>query len=134
MTDKKQIEEMAKDLYGEIDYDVNCYSDDNYSEVNFDYRETAKNIVEKGWIKPSEDSVVLSREEFVEFEKKKEDLLCKEYKLMNYEKEIKDQARKETAEKSINIVDTVCKEHNCLALAIVIKNRLIKELGVEIKE
>lgn len=50
MNRQEQIEKMANDMVGEIDYDVNYYSDDNYSEVIIDYKTTAKNIVEKGYI------------------------------------------------------------------------------------
>lgn len=72
MDKQKQIEELAKDLYGEIDYDVNYYSGDNYSEVNFNYIETAKNIVEKGWVKIPENAVVLMG---TETEQRFEDLM-----------------------------------------------------------
>ena len=84
---------MAKDIYGEIDYDIDYYSDDNYSEVNFDYRETAKNIIEKGWVKLPEDSVVLTEEEAERFRGQ----------TINIAK-IKAQARKETAKEICDLI------------------------------
>jgi hypothetical protein len=114
MEDKeKQIEEMTKDLYGEIDYDVNYYSDDNYSEVNFNYIETAKNIVAKGWVKPNKDSVVLSKEEYDDYLNLK-DLLDKGYFTSENRVAIH-KARKETAEKFAKKIqdylnDKVCEE------------------------
>ena len=61
MKDKeKQIEEMVRDLYGELYYDI--------VEHLFDYEKIAKGIIKKGWVKLFEDSVVLSREELHEIE------------------------------------------------------------------
>ena len=51
MSEEKQIEEMARDLYAEIEYDTWHYYDDNYTEVTFDYRKTAENIYNKGYRK-----------------------------------------------------------------------------------
>lgn len=127
-TDKeKQIEEMAKDLYGEIDYDVNYYSDDNYSEVNFDYRETAKNIVEKGWVKLPEDSIVLSKEE--------QEIRANE--LIETLKAVKNQASKETAEKILNNLsnyidyETFHTGHELKKVKRKVKE-LAKQFGVEV--
>lgn len=116
MNKQKRIEELAKDLYGEIDYDVNYYGDDNYSEVDFNYIETAKNIVEKGWIKPAENAVVMAKEEYEELKQYEEKVksgacftqkewleLCDEDCKRNTENlsKARQLERKETAEKFI---------------------------------
>jgi hypothetical protein len=133
MEDKeKQIEEMTKDLYGEIDYDVNYYSDDNYSEVNFNYIETAKNILAKGRVKPNKDSVVLSKEEYDDYLNLK-DLLDKGYFTSENRVAIH-KARKETAEKFVKEVDD-CMQGSDLARIMAYRiKELAKQLGVEIKE
>lgn len=66
MNRDKQIAEMAKDLYTEIEYDTWYYSDDNYTEVIFDYRKTAENIINKGYRKSTD----VAREIFEEIESK----------------------------------------------------------------
>lgn len=49
MDKEREMEKLANDMVGKIDYEVNYYSDDNYSEVIIDYKNTAKNIIEAGY-------------------------------------------------------------------------------------
>jgi hypothetical protein len=57
MSKEKQIEEMSKDLYDEIEFDLieHEYSSESFwTEVCFDYHKTAENIINKGYRKQSE--------------------------------------------------------------------------------
>lgn len=93
MKDKeKQIEEMVRDLYGELYYDI--------AEHLFYYEKTAKSIIKKGWIKLPENSVVLSKEEYDELITK----LRQRTELLStyFAKSVRlEQASKETTEKVI---------------------------------
>lgn len=125
MKDKeKQIEEMAKELERYCN-SIECRNGDNCSIC------TAKWVIGQGYQKIDKiKEVVISREEYFEIEKKKEDLLCKEYGLMKYEKEIKDQERKETVEKIYKDLKLLVPDN---ALGIV--TRYFKEIiGIETKE
>jgi hypothetical protein len=56
MNDKQQIEEMYFDLYSKrVEYDI---------ETKSGCEDFAKELVDKGWVKLPEDSVVLTREEY----------------------------------------------------------------------
>jgi hypothetical protein len=57
MSIDKQIEELAKDLSGEIEYDTveHYYSEDSrWTELKIDYTKTAENIINKGYRKASD--------------------------------------------------------------------------------
>lgn len=126
--DKEMIEEMAKDIEGEIDYDIFEY-DDIHDRVIFDYKATAKNIVDKGWIKPLKDSVVLSREEYDRALKKQYQEGCSNTSKFFYELKIP-KASKETAEKIYKDLKLLVPDN---ALGIV--TRYFKEIiGIETKE
>lgn len=67
MSIDKQIEELAKDLFEEIEYDTleHYYSYDcSWTEVKFDYTKTAEHIIDKGYRKASD----VAREIFEEIE------------------------------------------------------------------
>ena len=138
MQDKEMIEEMAYDCCRLTNKPMSCSN--CMWQKNCNSYENAKTYVKQGYrklpkgakvfIPTDEQYIMLSKEEFVEFEKKKEYLLCKEYGLIRYDKEIKQQASKETAEKIyeglIYIVDALMLDD--------IKEMIKTEIGVEIKE
>ena len=110
MKDKeKQIEEMAKIMRLHICKDRPCKEcdchglGDKTSELyHCDCYYYAKSLVEQGYRKPHEDSVVISKEEYQEYKNLvKLFIYDKPIKSRVYEfiKDTKEQARKETAEK-----------------------------------
>lgn len=122
--DKKQIEEMAQIINGGTELDTVAY----YHCMNI-----AKTIYNAGYRKLPEDSVVLSKEEYIDLSR-------------NYVGEQVAQTRKETAEKIYKLVDSKLDLYrNCVIggtlydrgyqMAISDIKQKIKDIfGVEIKE
>lgn len=113
MNDKeKQIEEMAKDIVRSAGLDV-------YQKAEY--------FIGLGYQKPPEDKVVLSREEYEKFLKVNSELAVLEKSIST----IKQEARKETAEKLIKFVSEHCDNET---LIWQLDEFVAKSLGVEIKE
>lgn len=110
-----QIEEMAKDYYG--------YSIDSEADCKF----VAEEMYNKGHRKLPEDSVVLSREEYIDLSR-------------NYVGEQVAQIRKETAEKILDLLVPNCKacdenwHSGCLCLRATLAEKIAKQFGVEVEE
>ena len=106
MKDKeKQIEEMAKDIpYLTLDRTVfvGAIETKNVSWTlsEEDNKLIAKELISKGWIKPAEDSVVLSREEYEKQKAESVHINIVE-KIVENERKV---ASKETAEKIFDIL------------------------------
>ena len=107
----KQIEEIAKDIH------IVCTacSGEMFDEYTCD-RCQAKLLIKKGYRKIPEDSVVLSREEYIDLSR-------------NYVGEQVEQARKETAEKILKAFE-YCNDTTFYAKWL----ELCKQFGLEIKE
>lgn len=69
MNKDETIEQMAKDLVDEIEFDITFYDFNGSAGIRFDYVGTAKNVVEKGYRKVADDEVVLKQSEVDEFRK-----------------------------------------------------------------
>lgn len=69
MNKDETIEQMAKDLVDEIEFDITFYDFNGSAGIRFDYVGTAKNVVEKGYRKIADDEVVLKQDEVWEFRK-----------------------------------------------------------------
>ena len=110
-----QVEEMAKDYYG--------YSIDSEADCKF----VAEEMYNKGHRKLSEDSVVLSREEYIDLSR-------------NYVGEQVAQARKETAEKILDLLVPDCKacdenwHSGCLCLRATLAEKIAKQFGLEVEK
>ena len=115
MKDKeKQIEEMAKDC----NYVAHLLRfNDPYMLSLKGWSELTKEMIKLGWIKPNENSVVLSKEEYKRLKGIRPSCNC--------ETLIK-QARKETAEKIL--------ERGKYCMPSGLKEWIIEQFGVEIKE
>ena len=132
MENKEMIEEMAQYLNGYL------YPLDNNSIENC--RILASALISQGWIKLSKDKVVLSIDEWINFNKDHANELIKtsekEYGL-GYIK-----GSKETAERYHNEIEILIKTCMCMhyisledGLALLNdNNNLAKQFGVEIKE
>lgn len=87
----------------------------------------SKYLYEQGYRKLSEDSVVLSREEYIDLSR-------------NYVGEQVAQARKETAEKILDLLVPDCKacdenwHSGCLCLRATLAEKIAKQFGVEVVE
>lgn len=156
---EKLIEEMAKDLEDCIIYSPKR---NEYNDYILDYNTIVKRLVEKGWIKPNKDSVVLSREEYVkkvveEYEAGIEN--CKfhyEYiaiphiaQVIKDKPDISDVEVEELIEQlgveinekysayergSKETAKKIYKEYLCNILSLEAKEEFAKQFGVEIKE
>lgn len=115
MKDKEMIEELAKDLHEELETE-----NIPYYECDF----MAQRLIKKGWIKPDKHSVVLSINEWINFNKDHANELIKareeEYGL-GYEKGCKETAEKILQEGGRNISRSF-------------RDWIIEQFGVEIKE
>ncbi len=132
--DNKIIEEMARDL-GELACLNKCTACKHYYnkyEVSCVDMNFAEKLFEQGYRKTPENAVVLTREEYYEREKKIHEQAQIEsveiYKDMLKVERAK--ARKETAEKIIDLIKTFCPDKKFVeAITRIIAERL----GVEIK-
>lgn len=124
MTKQEQIEEMAKDYYG--------YSIDLEADCKF----VAEEMYNKGHRKLSEDSVVLSREEYNEI-KMYQSYIPEMKKAFD---KVRNAAIKETAEKILDLLVPDCKacdenwHSGCLCLRATLAEKIAKQFGLEIKE
>ena len=125
MTKQEQIEEMGKVMPEKIKDPL-----DNSRYIIFGKslrREIARIYYNAGYRKLPEDSVVLSREEYIDLSR-------------NYVGEQVAQARKETAEKILDLLVPDCKacdenwHSGCLCLRATLAEKIAKQFGVEIKE
>ena len=124
MIKKDQIEKMAKDYYG--------YSIDLEADCKF----VAEEMYNKGHRKLSEDSVVLSREEYDEI-KTYQSYIPEMKKAFD---KIRNATIKETAEKILDLLVPDCKacdenwHSGCLCLRATLAEKIAKQFGLEMKE
>lgn len=119
MTKQEQIEEIAKDIHRVC----TACSGETFDEYTCDKCQ-AKLLIKKGYRKLSEDSVVLSREEW--------ECLHNDYAKALYN--ARQNERKETAEKIFSeLLKEFDKRKSCGNVDVVVYE-LAKSLGVEIKE
>lgn len=111
----EMIEEMASDMnYGCVKHDL--YPDDA--------KEIARALVILGYRRITEDSVVLTREEYDEF--------LRQGAMIDFLKECNKEARKETAKEIIKLIDEIEKNNpNGWIGALHIKQAIAKQCGVE---
>lgn len=126
----EMIEEMAKDLVGEIDYGTADYGDgyDSWTEVYFDYNETAKNMVEKGYRKVADDEIVIKKQQYEQLKKYNRDRKRLRLKWQ--------QAKQETAREILqvlkdNIVNRIGTKYAVIDLTDIAQRA--KELGIELE-
>lgn len=66
MNKDEMIEQMAKDLVDEIEFDITFYDFNGSVGIHFDYDCTAKNVVEKGYRKVADDEQIVNTEQLTE--------------------------------------------------------------------
>lgn len=159
MKDKeKQINEMANDipyltLSRQVFVSMTEMKNVGWTLSEEDNKVIAEALVEKGWVKIPEDSVVLSKEEYKKLQKRNADrkrlrnkiAKCKDE--LNRAKEANknlldlfkieiDKASKETAEKILKPLYDACKEdtYGQVVVDFTILENIAKRFGVEIKE
>ena len=119
MDEKKQIEEMARDVCIE-ECPLDICSPKDYCDA-WNYAEIA---IEKGYRKVPKGAVVLTSEEFDEFRKD-------EAEVKFLKKQIQDQARKETAREIVNFVAEHCDNESLVWL---LDEFIAKQYGVEVDD
>ena len=122
MNEEQQIEEMAK-IYCKTEFLCNKGCQTEGCRIY----EICDTLYNAGYRKVPEDSVVLSREEYIDLSR-------------NYVGEQVAQAHKETAEKILDLLVPDCKacdenwHSGCLCLRATLVEKIAKQFGVEIKE
>ena len=148
MKDKeKQIEEMAKVMYGYICKDRPCKECNYHGKSKIlkpycEYYLKAQDLYEQGYRK-CKDSVVLSREQLAKYsemydkgwETYKQGEHNAEVWFQNIEiPKVKEKERKETAEKFVKEVDDCMQSSDLSRIMAYRIKELAKQFGVEIKE
>lgn len=150
---EKRIEEMSEDVTRAVEYDI-----ENSDLI--DSCATAIKLIKLGWIKPNKDSVVLSKEEYEEYQKFKDFMERNDWENIEHMETTLDkcqevlyerlqQASNETVEKILHIIDLVDKKYQNYAkeklqsgmiakafkvVAKEIKIEISKQFNVKIKE
>lgn len=128
MTDKKTIEEMAKDIKSWDD----CYDENGDIDLNYTLQQHLYNL---NYRKLPENAVVLTKEEY---EKKLGEMLDKGYALSKlFMEKVKQQARKETVRgllKALKAKQVICSPEEDNFVYMLDINELAKQHGVEVEE